>query len=505
MKNFDRSLRAEQRLLLFSVFIVSLCGIVYELVLGSLASYLLGNPVMQYSITIGFFMVAMGGGSYLSRFFSGNLLRTFIYIEAALGLLGGISVTLLMYLFSFEASYYLLHIFFLLAIGVLVGLEIPLVTRIMRSYGALRDILARVLSLDYLGGLAGALLFPLVLFPYAGRYLTCLAMGCANIAVAMALVAKVKYPSRSGWDYLFPAGSIALLLVFAFSSEQMNGLLNKRLYFDDVVFSKRSKYQEIVLTRSGNDFRLYLDGSLQFSTYDEYRYHEMLVFPALFAARAENKEVLIMGGGDGLAVRDVLKDARVKKVVLVELDPAMLYLAKENSTFRRINADSLRDARVKVVGGDAFKYLVENRERYDVIIADFPDPHDEALSRLYSLEFYNIVKRVLRPGGVFVTQATSPFAARHAFWCIHRTVKEAFGSAIAYHAYVPTFGDWGFVMAPAKIPEDAPMGGMRFYALETFKQAMHFPADSSEISTRINTFNRPVLYTYYLKGWKNAD
>ncbi len=505
MKIADHSLRAEQRLLLFSVFVVSLCGIVYELVLGSLASYLLGNPVMQYSITIGFFMVAMGIGSYLSRFFSKHLLRTFIYVEVALGLFGGISVTLLMFLFSFEASYYLLHIFFLLAIGVLVGLEIPLVTRIMKHYGALRDILARVLSLDYLGGLAGSLLFPLVLFPYAGRYLTSLAMGCANIAVAIVLVAKMKYSSRSGWDYLFPASSIALLLVFALSSEQMNGLLNKRLYFDDVVFSKRSKYQEIVLTRSGGDFRLYLDGSLQFSTYDEYRYHEMLVFPALFASRAENKEVLIMGGGDGLAVREALKDARVKKIVLVELDPAMLYLAKENSTFRRINADSLRDARVKVVNGDAFKYLIESRERFDVIIADFPDPHDEALSRLYSLEFFNIVKRALRPGGVFVTQATSPFAARHAFWCIHRTVKEAFGSAIAYHTYVPSFGDWGFVMAPAGEVETPKELQVRYFSAETFLQSRHFPADSSDVPVRINTFNRPVLYTYYLRGWKNSD
>jgi spermidine synthase len=289
------------------------------------------------------------------------------------------------------------------------------------------------------------------------------------------------------------------------SSDQMHGLLNKRLYFDDVIFSKRSRYQEIVLTRSGDDFRLYLDGSLQFSTYDEYRYHEMLVFPALLSVRAERKEVLIMGGGDGLALREVLKDSRVKKAVLVELDPEMIHLAQNNSSFRRINGNSLQDGRVKVIIGDAFKFLIESRERFDVIIADFPDPHDEALSRLYSLELYRIIKRALRPDGVFVTQATSPFAARHAYWCIHKTVKEAFGSAIAYHVYVPTFGDWGFVMAPAREPKESEAFSWRYYSTRTFSHAQHFPSDSSEIATRVNTFNKPVLYTYYLKGWKNAD
>ncbi|MCX7680114.1 MAG: polyamine aminopropyltransferase [Spirochaetes bacterium] len=505
MKSAASSLKKGEKLLLFSVFVISLCGIVYELVLASLASYLLGNPVLQYSITIGFFMVAMGIGSYLSRFISRNLLRAFIYIEAALGLVGGISVAVLMFLFSFESSYYLLHVFFLLVVGVFVGLEIPLVTRILKEYGSLREVIARVLSLDYLGGLAGSLIFPLVLFPYAGRYLTSLAVGCMNITVAIVIVAKMKYSSRSRLDYLFPVASLLCLVILMMSSSQMSSLINKRLYFDDIVFSKRSKYQEIVLTRSADDFRLYLDGSLQFSTYDEYRYHEMLVWPALCATRAENKVVLIMGGGDGLAAREVLKDNRVKKVVLVELDPDIIHLAKENSTFRRINNNSLRDSRVEVVVGDAFDYIRKCKERFDVIIADFPDPHDEALSRLYSHEFYQLVKKNLKNGGIFVTQSTSPFSARHAFWCIHRTVKEVFGSAIPYHVYVPTFGDWGFVMAPAVSPMRANIKGLRYFSVETFEQSRHFPLDSSEISVRINAFNTPILYRYYLKGWRNVD
>lgn len=509
MKNAVSSIvpafKAKERLLLFAVFLIALCGIVYELVLASLASYLLGNHLLQYSITIGFFMVALGIGSYISRFFLKNLLRTFIYIEVALGLFGGISVAVLMFLFSFEAAYYLLHVFFLLAIGVLVGLEIPLLTRILKEYGSLREVIARVLSLDYLGGLAGSLVFPLVLFPYAGRYLTALVVGCINVLIAIVLVARLKYPLKSMRDYLFPAFSLIVLLVLIFSSEQMTGLINKRLFFDDIVFSKRSKYQEIVLTRNAKDFRLYLDGSLQFSTYDEYRYHEMLVFPSLFAINAENKHVLILGGGDGLAAREVLKDTRVKKVVLVELDPEIIHLAKQNSSFRKINNNSLWDSRLTVVIGDAFHYIRKCQERFDVIIADFPDPHDEQISRLYSQEFYQLIRKTLKNKGVFVTQATSPFSARHSFWCIHRTIKEVFGSAIPYHVYVPTFGDWGFVMAPMATPLDADVKGLRFYSKETFQQAQHFPADSSEITVRINTFNAPILYTYYLKGWRYSE
>lgn len=499
---------AEQRLLLFSVFILSLCGIIYELVLGSLATYLLGNPVQQYSITIGFFLFSMGLGSFVSRYFVNNLLKTFIVIEVSLGLVGGFSVALLSYLFSFETSYYFLHVFFLTAVGVLVGLEIPLITRIMRNYGSLRDILAGVLSLDYIGGLAGSLLFPLVLFPYAGRYLTSLAVGALNVSVALALIVLVRYPGRRRVDFLYPAFVLAALVVLAVFSDQMTGLVNKRLYFDDVVFTRRSAVQEIVLTRNGDDFRLYLDGSLQFSTFDEYRYHEMLVYPALLACRAAKKKVLVMGGGDGLAVRDVLKDPSVEAVTLVELDPVIISLARENSSFRRINRDSLRDPRVTVVKGDAFAYLARGSSRFDVIIADFPDPHDESISKLYSVEFFRLVKRSLSPDGIFVTQSTSPYQAREAFWCIHGTVKSVFGAALPYHAYVPSFGDWGFIMAPParweamEVPDTL---RVKYFSPDTFAQARHFPSDSAGLPVRINTFNRPVLYTYYLKAWKYQD
>lgn len=263
----------EQRILLFSVFILSLCGIIYELVLGSLASYLLGNPVQQYSITIGVFLSSMGLGSFISRYVTKDLVKSFVRIEIALGLIGGISVVLLNYMFSFSASFYMLHVFFLVVIGTLVGLEIPLLTRIMKSYGTLKDIISNVLTLDYLGGLGGSLLFPLILFPYLGRYLTSIIIGIINISVAIVVIIKIVDYSRKRVDLAYALLSLLVLLFLAVNSEWVTSILNKKMFYDDIVFSKRSKYQEIVLTRNGDDFRLYLDGSLQFSTSDEYRYH----------------------------------------------------------------------------------------------------------------------------------------------------------------------------------------------------------------------------------------
>ncbi|MCP4134445.1 MAG: polyamine aminopropyltransferase [bacterium] len=509
MKDNHNLKTSEQRILLFSVFILSLCGITYELVLGSLATYLLGNPVQQYSITIGFFLSSMGFGSYLSRFFLRDILRKFIILEVVLGLVGGLSILVLNYLFSFSATYYVLHIFFLVIIGTLVGLEIPLLTRILKKYGSLKEIISNVLTLDYMGGLAGSLLFPLLLFPFIGRLLTSIVIGVVNIGVAFFVISKIDYQKKSKADYLFPIISILLLGTIAFNADTINNVLQKRLYYDDIVFTKRSKYQQIVLTRNGNDFRLYLDGSLQFSTFDEYRYHEMLVFPALALHPDKPKKVLILGGGDGIAVRELLKWDSVEQITLVELDPAIVDLAKSNSSFKYINADSLGNKKVNLIVGDAYIYLMENKSKFDIIIADFPDPHDETISKLYTVRFYRLIRRSLHDSGIFITQSTSPLFAREAFWCIHNTMKQVFNEVLPYHVYIPTFGDWGFNIAtPANFELDSMKtmdSGVQFFSKNTFLQSLHFPGDSKRTVTETNTFNKPVLYNYYLKGWKNVD
>lgn len=498
----------EQRLLLFSVFVLSLCGITYELVLGSLATYLLGNPVLQYSVTIGVFLSSMGLGSYLSRFIAGDLLGSFIRIEISLGFVGGISVLLLSALFSFSASFYLLHILFLVVIGAMVGLEIPLLTRLLKRYGSLKDVLSNVLSVDYIGGLAGSLLFPLVLFPFIGRLLTSILIGVANIAVALLVILYVEQGKRRRTDMFLAGMAAGLLVVLALESGTISGMLQKRLYYDDIVFSKRTRYQEIVLTRNDDDFRLYLDGSLQFSSIDEYRYHEMLVHPPLMLFGGTRKKVLVLGGGDGLAVRSVLRHGGVESITLVELDPAMIDLAKHNPSFRRLNEDSLWQETVRVIIGDAYDFLIRNRDRYQIIIADFPDPHDETMAKLYTVEFFGLVKRSLAPGGVFVTQSTSPLQAPEAFWCISETMKRVFREVVPYHVYVPAFGDWGFNMASMEGIDTGGIrdldDGVRYFSREMFLSSLHFPKDSRSAGIEVNTFNRPVLYRYYLKGWRRS-
>ncbi|MFA5519032.1 MAG: polyamine aminopropyltransferase [Spirochaetota bacterium] len=501
----------EQRILLFSVFVLSICGIIYELVLASLATYLFGNPVQQYSVTIGVFLSSMGLGSYLSRFIIKNLVKTFIIIEVTLGLIGGLSVIILNYLFSFSPSFYLLHLFFLIVIGTLVGLEIPLLTRILKKYGALKDILSNVLTLDYIGGLAGSLLFPLLLFPFLGRFLTSITVGLVNIIVSIIVIAKVNYPEKKISDYVFPVISAAVMALLIFNSHWLTAFIQNKMYYDDIVFSKRSKYQEIVLTRNGADLRLYLDGSLQFSTSDEYRYHEMLIFPGLFQREGSGKNVLVLGGGDGLAVRELLKSKSVASVTLVELDALMINLAMNNSTISYINGNSLAEPRVKVITGDAYDFLIKNRKPFDLIIADFPDPHDETIAKLYTDQFFKLVKRSLREDGVFVTQSTSPLSAREAFWCINKTMGKVFKHILPYHTYVPSFGSWGFNMASQVELTEEPVftgkykGEFRYFSVSVFKSALCFPADSGFIDTEVNTFNKPVLYRYYLKGWKNSD
>jgi len=500
--------RTEQRILLFSVFVLSLCGIIYELILGSLATYLLGNPIQQYSITIGVFLSSMGLGSYLSRFVVKNLIRNFVYIEVLLGLTGGLSVLVLNFLFSFSFTFYLLHVFFLIVIGTLVGLEIPLLTRILRQYGSLKEIISNVLTLDYIGGLAGSLFFPLVLFPFFGRYLAAVLVGIANISIAFLILARIEYTGKRKWDYALPLVSAGVLVFLAVNSSLVTGILQKKMFYDDIIFYKRSRYQEIVVTRNSADFRLYLDGSLQFSTTDEYRYHEMLVHPALTMVDKKKIDVLIMGGGDGLAVREVLKSSRVNSVTLVELDEEMINLARNNSTMNRINSGSLKDKRVSVKIGDAYTFLINTRRSYDLVIADFPDPHDESISKLYTDSFYHLVRKRLDSNGIFVTQSTSPLFARESFWCIEKTLSSVFKKVIPYHVFVPTFGDWGFNIASqggAEVRNYNDSIDYRYFSGEAFAHSRFFPPDAGTVKTGVNTFNRPLLYLYYLKGWRNTD
>jgi spermidine synthase len=281
------------------------------------------------------------------------------------------------------------------------------------------------------------------------------------------------------------------------------------LYEDPVVYAETSGYQEIVLTQSSpiaegpTDTRLFLNGDLQFSSIDEYRYHESLVHPVLAGARGR---VLVLGGGDGLALREVLKYPDVREAVEVELDPAVLRLAERDPRVAGLNEHAMADPRVKVVVADAFAWLRETDARFDAVIIDMPDPDATATAKLYSQEFYLLARRALAPGGRLVVQAGSPYFAPRTFDCILNTIRAAGLGVTPYHVNVPTFGDWGFALAQDGVAPDlrvAPPEPLRFLTEPTLAAAKVFPADRHPTGTEApSTLDDPRVLRLTTEEWQ---
>ncbi len=498
-------------ILLMSIAVVALCGIVYELIIGTVSSYLLGNSVYQFSFTIGFFMFAMGIGSYLSKFLTGNLLRNFIYVEILLALVGGICSLTLFFVFPVSPGLYQTAMFtFVLTIGTLVGLEIPLLTRILVQTSGMRKSIANVMSLDYTGALIGSIAFPLMLLPGLGLLRSSFAVGLINIAVALITVLflwnVLERPQR-----LLAAviATIVLLLGLTIIGDRLTSYAQNHLYFDKVLWKKQTSYQNLVVTRDWkrNDLRLFIDGHIQFSQADEHRYHEALVHPLMnLPGRAE--KILIMGGGDGLAVREVLKYPGVKRIDLVDLDPAMTNMGKSFFPLVRLNKSSLSDPRVHIFNADAFVFVRDAGIRYDRVILDFPDPHNEAISKLYAVEFYAMLSRRMSRTGAVATQSSSPFFARRTFWSVAATIDKIFARTISYNVAVPAFGIWGFHLASktASIVPQPITVPTRYLTQDMFEAAQVFGKDTARLADApVNSIFEPVLYQLYLRDMEGDN
>ncbi len=500
-------------LLIIAIFVIAICGLVYELIAGTLSSYLIGDSVTQFSLVIGLFLTAMGIGSYLSRFIKNALLARLILIESVVGLVGGLSAIAGFAAFALTDAYVPILLSLVLAIGVLVGLEIPLVVRILKDVGGLRITLANVFAADYLGALAASLLFPFVLLPHVGLMQAGAIMGLLNVAVAVLLMWRFRQAVR---DHLRSLGtvavasSVALIVCLVFSARLVSAV-EARLYQDEIIHAADSQYQRIVVTRWRDDIRLYLNGHLQFSTVDEYRYHESLVHPAMALAERRDR-VLILGGGDGLALREVLLHDGVQHVDVVDIDPAVTTLFTGNPLLADLNGRAFHDERVTVHHADAMRYLEQADQLYDVVLMDLPDPSDPHLGKLYSRTFFSLIGRRLSAGGSFATQATSPFRSREAFWCVHVTIASArWGmdgrdgfAAKAYHTVVPTFGTWGFVMAATRdwSPDDIQLAVRnRFLTDDVLAGMFVFPADQDRVETDVSTLDDPVVYRLYREGY----
>jgi spermidine synthase len=496
------------RALLASVFVIAACGLVYELIAAAASTYLLGDSVTQFSLVIGVYLASMGVGSYASKYVVTNVVAKFIDVELMIAVLGGISAAVMFLTFAYAGPGFRIVLYaFVVLVGILVGLEIPLVMRILKERLGFRDLVAQVLSFDYLGALGVSIAFPLLLAPRLGLIRTAFLFGLMNAAIALWAVWLFRDRLRlPGWA---AARCIAVLVLLAAGfvySHELTRMSEDQLYSDQIVHAESSRAQRIVVTRWRDDVRLHLNGNLQFSSLDEYRYHEALVHPAL-ATMPWARRVLVLGGGDGMAVREILKYPHVEHVTLVDLDPAMTRLFSEAPVLTRLNGEALRSPRVTVVNADAFIWLEQSRDSFDFVVMDFPDPSNHSLGKLYTTAFYQLLMRRLTPRGRAVIQSTSPLYARKSFWCIVTTVEEVGFEATPYHALVPSFGEWGFIIA-SREPYAPPQRygfEMKFLTPELHPALFTFPKDMSRVPTEVNRLNTQVLVQYFESEWRRGQ
>lgn len=489
------------------VLVIATAGLVYELAMAAVASYVLGDSVTQFSTVIGVYLSALGIGAYLSRFIEKNLALRFVDVELATALMGGLSAPGLLIAFSYTDAFRLALYGTVLAVGILVGLELPLLMRILRREYEFKELIAKALTFDYAGALLGSLGFSLLLVPRLGLVDTTLVCGLLNALVGLvstwALGGDAAERRQMAGARVRAVVVTLLLGVLLVVGQRLVELSEREMYPGRVLHAEQSPYQRIVLSERGDGFQLFLNGNLQFSSADEHRYHEALVHPAMSSA-ARRARVLVGGGGDGLAVREILRWPEVEHVTLVDLDPRMTELARSHPLFRKLNQEALSSPRVEVVNADAMIWFAQCQQTFDVVVLDFPDPSNYSLGKLYSVELYRSVRRRLAPGGALVVQSASPLFARRAFWSVVATLESVGLSVHPYRVFVPSFGEWGFALARQRAfspPTTLPVKGLRFLNRQTLAAAFEMPADLSRVDAPINRLNNQALVTEYVDAW----
>jgi spermidine synthase len=498
-----------------ALFATGLSGIVAEYILSTLATYFIGDSATQWSLIVSVMLFSMGLGSRFSKYFEKNLLIKFITIEFTLSILVSFAS-----LFAYSAAGYTEYVGFVIyglsiLIGILIGLEIPLVIRLNEEFESLRINVASVMEKDYLGSLVGGLFFAFVGLPILGLTYTPFILGMVNFVVAILLFLVVKEGIKNRAKSIITIAGIAVLALISTGAYYAKPIVlegEQTRYKDKVVFAKESKYQRIVLTQWKNEYWLYINGNQQLCTIDEDKYHEPLIHPALNIIK-ERKHILVLGGGDGCAVREILKYPDVEKITLVDLDSVMTNLGKYNPILRDLNEDAFHHPKLQIINADAFNFLETGEEFYDAIIVDLPDPRSIELNRLYTLQFYQLCKLKLKQHGVLLTQAGSPYYATKAFLCIEKTMAAAGFTTQKMHNQVITLGEWGWVIGLKSWPKEknlkSALEQMSFniptqwlnqdamLMMCNFGKNIYEPIQDS---IAINQIQNPALYRYYLKG-----
>jgi len=507
-------MNTRQWLLYLNVFVIATCGLIYELLAGTLASYLLGDSVTQFSWIIGIYLSALGVGAWLSRYVRAPA-RVFVEVELAVALVGGCSTPLLFFAFASVSFFSWILYGLVFVIGILVGLELPLLMRILRESLSFEDLISSVLTFDYIGALFASLLFPILLIPQLGLVRTSLLFGIGNAVVGLwgTWLLRDLIDGRILGLRLRGVFVLIVLVLGLCNASLLTRLAEEPLYPAPIVHAVDSPYQRIVITRTPADLnrparmQLYLNGNLQFHEEDEYRYHEALVHPALIQAK-QLKSVLILGGGDGLALREVLRYNVVQSVTLVDLDPHMTQLSRTDPFLVALNQNAFDDPRTEVINQDAMIWLDRDSEsRYDAVIIDFPDPNNYALGKLYTTRFYRLLKPHLTVDGAVAIQCTSPLIARKTFWCIIETLEAAGFQVRPYHIPVPSFGVWGFALAsshPLTIQREPPQQ-LRYFTREALPGLFQFPADMSRVPVEVNRLDNQILVRYCDEEWNRLS
>lgn len=513
----DQTTAAKSRVLKLCLFTTGLAGIVAEFVLSTLASYLVGDSIFQWSLIISLMLFSMGIGSFLSRFIQTYLLDKFIFTEFSLSFFCALSAGFSYYVAGFTTQVNLIIYLLAIVIGILIGLEIPLVTRINEHYEELRVNISSVMQYDYLGSLFGGLLFSFFALPYLGLTYTPIILGALNFVIALYLFWRFRelvYYKKL--IFIFAAILSLILITAALIIKPLILYSEQKQYRDKIIYEEQTRYQRIVVTQWKKFYWLFINQNVQFSSYDEWLYHEPLVHPAMSLAPVP-EQILILGGGDGNAAREVLKYPDVKKITLVDIDPAMTRLGQTDEIFLEINQGALNHPKVKIVNMDAYQFLREDSSLYDVILIDLPDPNNIELSKLYSNTFYSHVKKHLARQGVLVTQATDVSQAQKTFCCIWKTMEAAGLIATGYHNYVPTMGNWGWIIAvtPENLDLDIALKqkllnlnfdkiSTKFMNQEALLAMFHFGKGiiETKAAVEVNTEINPKLYYYYSNAYE---
>lgn len=520
------SFLSKSNTLKLALFATGLSGIVAEYVLSTLATYFLGNSVLQWTLTLSFMLFAMGLGSRFSKYLDQKLLEKFIVVEfilsflvsfssiIAYGISAYVSFNQKLYVFPLPIDGVLIY-FTSICIGFLIGLEIPLATRLNDSFESLKVNISSVMEKDYFGSLFGGLFFAFVGLPFLGLTYTPFILGFINLSVAILLLWRLDDIIAPSWVKKLKISSIVLFAVIGLGMFKAQDFINfgeQQLYKDKVVFQEQTAYQRLVITKWKKDYWLYINGHLQLSTFDEWLYHEPMAIPAL-SLSGHPQRVLILGGGDGCLAREVLKYPSVEQITLVDLDPGMTKLGKENPIFIELNKNALNNPKVDVINDDAFTFLEKTEDFYDVILMDFPDPKSIELGRLLSKETFRMCWHHLRPNGVIITQAGSPYYATKAFYCIEKTMQSAGFNTIPMRNQVLTLGEWGWVMGSKDLTsaeikssiqhldiKNIPTKWLNQEALMGITSFGKGLVDFDSSKVEINTVHNPVLPTYYGKG-----